>query len=602
VQVDVFIQRENPPNTDPLIFDVRPTVGGVPVESDVMTLATRTLQPSEVPTTAGFVSIDIRSFNVQVQVGDVLAIALREPGDPDTDYSWKGRTDNQYARGIAYFRSTAFPFWGPPGGGNYDLGFRTWVESGFAWKQDWPDFAPSGMPDFSQDHSGHPPTYCGPTAVADALWWLDSEFEGRCPTGAPGDGVDDHPLVRKYAAATDDHSADNVRPLIEALRDCMNTDDVLGMGSGHLGTFSDDMAGCLGQWLAAAKLSNRYVIERFFNPDPSFGELACSVERSKAAILLLGFYWQDGGGTFHRLGGHFVTVAGASLARDPGVDQQPGVAGFDDDTDGKVDEDDELCPCGDSGPVVYGDDVCGNPSGQAEGQLLAISDPDRNTAELLGTGRVRGPGHGNHAPSVTPPPDHDDSQNLSHDGMSFGHRPRVNPVGPPFNALYGYSTDGESSPFVPCADVEHWTGQNPPGDTDLSMPCPTPDTQVIVEIDEVILIAPKASPICIDVQLGQSDLRVHKGVCPSPAFFVDRDYIRGELCQVTEIPPTVDLGHVDCLEWGTAQDQLPDDTTPDITSGIGAWFFLSRDHMIPDGPWGVSSSGSNRVAGSGDCP
>jgi hypothetical protein len=44
-------------------------------------------------------------------------------------------------------------------------------------KAEWPNYAPSGMPDFSQYHVQWPPTWCGPTAVADSLWWFDSEME-----------------------------------------------------------------------------------------------------------------------------------------------------------------------------------------------------------------------------------------------------------------------------------------------------------------------------------------------------------------------------------------------------------------------------------------
>jgi hypothetical protein len=44
-------------------------------------------------------------------------------------------------------------------------------------KADWPNYAPSGVPDISQDHIQWPGTWCGPVAVANSLWWYDSEFE-----------------------------------------------------------------------------------------------------------------------------------------------------------------------------------------------------------------------------------------------------------------------------------------------------------------------------------------------------------------------------------------------------------------------------------------
>jgi hypothetical protein len=48
-------------------------------------------------------------------------------------------------------------------------------------KPSYPDYAPSGMPDFDekQDLWGPAPgvyTWCGPVAVANSLWWLDSEY------------------------------------------------------------------------------------------------------------------------------------------------------------------------------------------------------------------------------------------------------------------------------------------------------------------------------------------------------------------------------------------------------------------------------------------
>jgi hypothetical protein len=46
----------------------------------------------------------------------------------------------------------------------------------FYWKPGpWEDYAPSGMPDFDQMQVG--PTYCGPFAAANSLWWFDSKFE-----------------------------------------------------------------------------------------------------------------------------------------------------------------------------------------------------------------------------------------------------------------------------------------------------------------------------------------------------------------------------------------------------------------------------------------
>ena len=51
------------------------------------------------------------------------------------------------------------------------------------YKADWPNYAPSGMPDFSQYHNdpetggAWPPTYCGPVAIWNSLWSLKLRLE-----------------------------------------------------------------------------------------------------------------------------------------------------------------------------------------------------------------------------------------------------------------------------------------------------------------------------------------------------------------------------------------------------------------------------------------
>jgi len=98
-------------------------------------------------------------------------------------------------------------------------------------KAPYPDYAPSGMPDFDQRQWG---TYiwqdlmglwshCGPTAVANSLWWLDSKFEpNRVPPPAISDGF---PLVQSYSPGVwDDHDPQNVPPLVEHLAYLMDCD------------------------------------------------------------------------------------------------------------------------------------------------------------------------------------------------------------------------------------------------------------------------------------------------------------------------------------------------------------------------------------------
>ncbi len=96
-------------------------------------------------------------------------------------------------------------------------------------KPPYPDYAPSGMPDFDQRQGGtylwQDPSWrwshCGPVAVANSLWWLDSKFETN--TIPPPAIIDNYPLVRTYGQ-WDDHDPLNVPPFVEHLAYLMDTD------------------------------------------------------------------------------------------------------------------------------------------------------------------------------------------------------------------------------------------------------------------------------------------------------------------------------------------------------------------------------------------
>ena len=120
-------------------------------------------------------------------------------------------------------------------------------------KPSFPDYAPSGMPDFDQRQGG---TYlwqymgqwshCGPVAVANSLWWLDSEFE--VSTTPPPAIVDNFPLVRAYGA-WDDHATANVPFLVEHLAYLMDTNGLRTLIP-HLGTSVTDMQTGITQYLS----------------------------------------------------------------------------------------------------------------------------------------------------------------------------------------------------------------------------------------------------------------------------------------------------------------------------------------------------------------
>jgi len=456
------------------------------------------------------------------------------------------------------------------------------------WKSEWPDYAPSGMPDFSQDHATFPmaplggTTFCGPTAVANCFSWFDSKFEGVCSGGTPGDGLDRHGLVTDYGVG-DDHSVLNVEPLIWDLAACMQTD---ATGPGTLFSF---MEACIDDWLTVRDLQWGY--ELTSAPGPTFDLIGCEVERSENVILLLGFWWWNGA-QWVRCGGHYVTAAGVHIVRDPGPDGLPGDAQIDDDLDGVIDELDELCPCGPMGTVEYGDDLCAGP-----GSLLAISDPGLNNAEapVLGPGQIRGLSHGDHAPAVTPPPDHDDAANLSHDLYTVA----PSTTGVSSTAIWGYGMELPAE-LVPCEQILRWCGQNQFEEGSPMLEC-GPGDLVSVEIEAALFLSPRVTDICIDVQVGLGDLLVHKGPCPSPASHaVHFDYIRGEVCQLSEQTFSIDLGNVECLWFDTPGDQQLDVVTADISTPAGVYFYLVRNVGDPD--YGPGNNGKPRVPNSGDCP
>lgn len=106
--------------TQPLQVDIVATdPSGVPT---AVVLAGVTLQPSSVPASRGPLPIDLLAFNVQVQAGQVLGIALSTaaPGGGST-YAWSGEAPGgSYAQGQVFIQQmTPLAVW--------DLAFQTWV-------------------------------------------------------------------------------------------------------------------------------------------------------------------------------------------------------------------------------------------------------------------------------------------------------------------------------------------------------------------------------------------------------------------------------------------------------------------------------------------
>jgi hypothetical protein len=187
-------------------------------------------------------------------------------------------------------------------------------------KPAYPDYAPSGMPDFDehQDQWGPGQTYtwCGPVAVANSLWWLDSEYESMMfPNAVPPPTPSDHfNLVATYGN-WDDHDIQNVDPLVRNLASLMDTDGQQ-THDGHTGTRWQDMEKGIKQYIIQQGLAGFFEVHN--SSYPKFAWIESEIERCQDIVLFLEFYrWT--GSTWTKLydnpsleAGHFVTCAGVN--------------------------------------------------------------------------------------------------------------------------------------------------------------------------------------------------------------------------------------------------------------------------------------------------
>jgi hypothetical protein len=193
-----------------------------------------------------------------------------ETPPPDTCDNWM-KWDGEYWEW--------WDFWSPPPPGNAMIrvtGFTQDPDCGdlWYWKADKPGQtpfpAPSGMPDFDQYQFSDSGSLCGPTAVANCLWWFNA-----VPT---------------------EPSAMSPPDLIRLLCTYMKCDPY------GVGTYVDSMQLGLDQYITDYGF-NLYE-HTYYQPD--FHEMEDSLKKSQDIILLLGFY--DEG--LNRVGGHYVTMAG----------------------------------------------------------------------------------------------------------------------------------------------------------------------------------------------------------------------------------------------------------------------------------------------------
>jgi len=201
-----------------------------------------------------------------------------------------------------------------------------------------PNYAPSGLPDFSQKQQDDwkdligQQAFCGSVCLADILWWFDSKHETQ--SGYAGDGNDTYPLVQDYHAPgmpipglnSDDHNYNNVNDnqtpffrfrkngeLIEQVAWYANRQkdmiryEILGPFKGFFNAFK--LLYGIKQWLLDCNLPNNYSVKPIFKP--SFSTIVTYLRNNSGIILGIDFpvhkpdfipsflYW-----------GHLVAVAG----------------------------------------------------------------------------------------------------------------------------------------------------------------------------------------------------------------------------------------------------------------------------------------------------
>ncbi|MBN1860057.1 MAG: hypothetical protein JW840_01195 [Candidatus Thermoplasmatota archaeon] len=212
-------------------------------------------------------------------------------------------------------------------------------EDGWYYLPAYPNYAPNGLPDFSQKQDtwkqrqsiwlfiGGLWSFCAPTSLADIFWWFDSKHED--PLGYPGDGNDTYPLVKNcntIGAPTpgpmqDDHNFNNVndvesrwrqgrgaKELIETLAWYCNTNFCrFPFVRGVPGTLACSLEKGAKQWIQQAGLQDHYTVEGIWNPEFSF--IVDHVQNNSGVIVNLLLY-NSHAVVFQTFLGHYVAIAG----------------------------------------------------------------------------------------------------------------------------------------------------------------------------------------------------------------------------------------------------------------------------------------------------
>ena len=142
--------------------------------------------------------------------------------------------------------------------------------------------------------------FCAAVATANCFWWLDSKYDD--PDGFPGDGEDDFLLVEDYGTG-DDHATANALLLIENLARATNITQ-----NGY--NYFDDWLDAIENWFTDAGLEDLFEVN--FYTVPTFDFIAGEIEQGKSVILVV-YLGKNDGGQCVLLVDHAFTCAGVNL-------------------------------------------------------------------------------------------------------------------------------------------------------------------------------------------------------------------------------------------------------------------------------------------------
>jgi hypothetical protein len=146
------------------------------------------------------------------------------------------------------------------------------------------------------DYRGY--TFCHAVSLSNCLWWLDSRYSKK---GTPGDKKDSFPLVENYGGG-DDHSAENVPCLVCEVANMLGVTNDIYL---NLYTWINDIE----SWFEDAGLDNGFLIYDY--EFPSFNLIADEIMDDKAIVLMIQF-GKNIGGECLCVGSHFVSCAGVN--------------------------------------------------------------------------------------------------------------------------------------------------------------------------------------------------------------------------------------------------------------------------------------------------